>query len=161
MHNYLYFKFLKIFFLLINRTIIGVNSYFVCSTATNSALLSSITSCITFLTGLPEPRVIESTVSPTNVYLTTIIGDLTGTQTFSCLFNIDVVKPSVSSYIRVYSAITNLQVYALDASLSNNNIQFLSSTNMSFTIPIGILPIGTYYILFDWGNNFNYLKIFI
>jgi hypothetical protein len=55
----------------------------------------------------------------------------------------------------VYSAQTNLQVYSLDASLSNSNIQFLTSTNMSFTIPIGILPIGTYYILFDWGNNFK------
>ena len=128
---------------------VGVSSYLICSTATDTALLSSATSCFTFLTGLTSPQVIESTVSPTGVTLTTVAS--TNTQTFSCSFNVDVTKPTTSSYIRVYSASTNLQVYALDASLSNTT-QFTSSTDMNFIIPTGTLVAGNYYILFDWGK---------
>jgi len=72
---------------------------------------------------------------------------------------VDVVKPSVSSYIRVYSAQTKLQVYSLDTAAVSSNIQFLTSKNMSFTIPIGSLTNDSYYILFDWGiNEFFYFK---
>lgn len=113
----------------------------------NTALLSSTSSCFTFITGLTEPQVIESTVSPNRVTLTT--SSSADTQTFSCSFNVDVIQPTTSSYIKVYSASTNLQVYSLDASLSTT---FTSSTNMSFIIPIGNLTPGSYYILFDWGN---------
>lgn len=92
-------------------------------------------------------------------------------QKFNCVFNTDVVKPIVSSYVRIYSASSNQQVYyksvifffislikpylfikilSLDAS-SSNTTQFLSSTNMYFIIPIGTLSNGSYYILFDIG----------
>jgi hypothetical protein len=129
--------------------IVGVNSYLICSTATDTALLSSASSCFTFITGITSPQVVNSTVSPTGVTLTTTLS--TQTQTFSCSFNVDVIKPTSSSYIRIYSASTNQQVYALDASLSNT-IQFTSATDMNFIVPIGLLSSGNYYILFDWGK---------
>jgi len=130
--------------------IVGVNSYLICSTATDTALLSSDSSCFTFITGITSPQVVNSTVSPTGVTITTTSS--AQTQTFSCSFNVNVIKPTTSSYIRIYSATTNLQVYTLDASLSNTT-QFTSLTDMNFVVPIGILSSDTYYILFDWGRT--------
>lgn len=134
----------------------GVNSYLICSTAMDSSLLSSTTSCFTFITGLPEPKVNISSLSPNNVSFTT--NSPSDKEVFNCSFNLNnMIKPSSTQttipYIRVYSKQTNSEVIKLNALLSNTT-QFTSLQDIYFSIPIGILPTGDYYILFDWGKLF-------
>lgn len=131
----------------------GVNSYLICSTATDSALLSSPSSCFTFITGIQEPQVNMSSLSPNNIVLTKAA--TTDTQLFSCTFNLNnMIKPpstqTTTPYIRIYSKQTNLEVMSLNTILSNTT-QFTATQVMQFSIPFGLLPVGDYYILFDWG----------
>lgn len=133
------------------QPIIGVNLNLICSTAYDSCLLASPSSCLTFITGIAEPRVDETTVHPTEIAIT--ITDIAQIEQFNCSFNIDVIKPTASSFIRIFSSQTNLEVYSIDTSISNTT-QFSSSRDMYFNIPVGSLPTDNYYILFDWGEHF-------
>ena len=132
---------------------IGINSYLICSTAFDSSLLASPSNCFTFITGITEPQVNISSLTPNNAILN--INSVNDTQTFKCSFNLNnMIKPPstqpTTPYIRIYSKQTNLEVIKINALLSNTT-QFSSLQDMSFDVSIGNLTPGDYYILFDWG----------
>lgn len=124
---------------------VRLSSYIICARGSDSSLLSSESSCFTFFT---LPKVNEATIYPVgSTFTTTYTSQL---QEFRCSFNVDIAKPIASSYIRIYSKQTNLEVLSIDTLLQSTN-QITSNKNMNFNVPIGLLTSGDYYILFDSG----------
>ena len=100
------------------------------------------------------------TVDFTHGYLAPIqsslypIGALAPTNGFyllGCLFTFKVKNPTDTAYIRIYSASTNQQVLSIDS--SDTNFVLTQSSYLSFKIKVTDLPIGDYYILFDYGKS--------
>lgn len=122
--------------------------YSICSKATDTSLLASVSSCFTLLVGEPDPNVNYTTVWPTGELIS---NGADSVQIFNCTFTVNVKKPSQKALIRVYHALTNIEVYSINSASPNTTV-FFQPNIMWFQIPIGLLPDGEYYILFDYGN---------
>ena len=133
-------------------------NFLICSKATDTSYLASNSSCFTLLVGISDPQVDLSSLKPNNVNIT-VTSEL-DMQTFNLSFTVDVIKPTRSAYIRVFSAADNQQVYSLDSYLTNTT-QITSPTDMSFELPVGALSPGQYYILIDSGIAKYFLFLFI
>lgn len=123
-------------------------NFLICSRATDTSYLASDSSCFTLLVGITDPQVDLSSLYPNNVDIN--VTSEFDMQLFNLSFTVDVIKPTRSAYIRVFSNESNQQVFSLDSYLLNTT-QLTSSTNMSFEIPVGLFTPGGYYILIDLG----------
>jgi hypothetical protein len=88
-------------------------------------------------------------------------------MTFSAFFSSGIKRTKTPGYLRVFSATTNQSILVLDAS-NSTIIPLVSGYTVMINMPVGLLPTGDYYILFDYGilkvyktANVNYYKTII
>jgi hypothetical protein len=95
------------------------------------------------------PVINETSVKPNNVVLK--VNSTADTMLFSAQFLQGITRAPTPGYLQVYSAATKQAVIVLDAS-NITNVPLVFGNTFQINIPVGLLPSGHYYILFDWGK---------
>lgn len=126
-------------------------TYLICSKAYDTALLISQSTCYTVIVGTPIPTINQTSVSPTGLSYPT-----SGYHVFTCQYLAIVTKPTKLANINIYKQNTNgtndTLVYKINsAAATTSSTTFFNDTWMSFRIPYGTIPSGSFYILFDYG----------
>ena len=152
----------------------GNGEYSICTVVIDTTLFSTDQSCFTILVGeMPDPSVIPSSLYPASNTLI-YANSSKQSQVFMCQFNFNILQPPQPVYIRVYSAQTNAVVFIVQSpptfvtlaqsaspyeydyyhfgTFNFNVTFFLMNNSIMFTIPVGMFPFGTFYILFDYGK---------
>ena len=125
-------------------------TYLICAKAYDSASLISQSTCYTVIVGTPIPVINQTTVFPTGMAYPS-----SGYFIFTCQYLANVTKPTSLAYIYIYeqTSINNTNdtlVYKVNSGAPSTTT-FFNDTWMTFRIPIGALPSGYFYILFDYG----------
>ena len=106
---------------------------------------------------MPPPRLIKTTVFPTGNLRPT---RLQSVFEFGAMFDKNItVAYYENTFVRVKSLQTNQTMLTL--STSNSSMKMAGRQNITFSVPIGTLLNGTFYISFDTGRLFilfTYIK---
>ena len=121
--------------------------YLICSKAVDTSQLVSRQSCYTIVVGTVLPTINQTTLYPTGPIVPS-----SSFIKFTCNYTSDVLKPTATAYINLYSTSNNKILYKIN-SAAVNTTRFVDNRQMSFDIPVGTLPIGNYYLTFDYGKQ--------
>lgn len=126
--------------------------YLMCSKALDSSGFPSKSSCFTLIVGIPTPTANLSTAYPAN---NSTIAPVTASVTFQVSFNVEVIKPTLAAYVRIFSANNpNASVYEIDSAIHTGSVDTTTFTTnqMSFPVPLQNFAHGWYYVKLDYGN---------
>lgn len=122
--------------------------YLICSTASDTSNSISISSCYTILVGTTITSIIEDTIYPIGL----VNSFASNVLTFKCNYTTEIMKPTISAYINIYSALDDARVLKIDSSAANTT-RIINRVQMAFDVFLMSLDDGYYYITMDYGKQ--------
>ena len=119
----------------------------ICSTAIDNTYLNSAVTCFTLLAGIDPPALLNQTGTPSGLLSAATLAGNNGVITWSVQFNMNVTRPTLSTYISLYSSNGTL-IFQMDASVFPT-ITYYGDT-LSFQTGNSFSS-GTYYWTFGYG----------
>jgi hypothetical protein len=116
-------------------------------------------SCLTIIMGREKMLVNASSLQPsTGATIVPSSLDALFKQRFSFSFTSNAFRSNRSAFLRVFSALTAIEVFAL----ASRSADFSTpSGDVSFELPLGLFPDGDYYILLDYGYTLSPSSLYL